>query len=74
MPHKVAIYDGCSSASDRLFVQVCGRAWRRGKVDRDRVLLCERDNLADLSAGLNADTLGTVLATIDRVCGRKEQK
>ena len=51
---------------------MCGEVWRRYKVDR--VLLCERDNLADLSAGLKADTLGTVLATIDRVCGRKEQK
>ena len=55
-----------------LYLWVCGEAWRRAKVDQ--VLLCERGNLADLSAGLKADKLGTVLATIDRVCGRKEQK
>jgi len=51
---------------------VCGEAGRRDKVDR--VVLSERDNLSDLSAGLRADKLGTVLATVDRVCGRKEQK
>ena len=60
------------NTSGRLFVQVCGEAWRRAKADH--VLLCERDNLADLSAGLKAGKLGTVLATTDRVCGRKEQK
>jgi len=51
---------------------VCGEAWRRDKVDR--FLLGERDHLADVSTGLNADKSGTVLTTIDRVCGRKEQK
>jgi hypothetical protein len=51
---------------------VCGEAWRRDKVDR--VLLCERDHLADVSTGLKADKSGTLLATIGCVCGQKEQK
>ena len=48
-------------SSDRLFVQVCGEAWRRGKVDH--VLLCECDHRADELIGLNTDVSGEFFTT-----------
>ena len=39
----------------------------------DHVLLCECDHRADELIGSKAGKLGTVLATIDRVCGRNNK-
>ena len=64
--------DGHPFTSDLGIILVTSPEFSRKMVDR--VLLGERDHLADVSTGLKADKSGTVLATIDRVCGRKEQK
>ena len=48
-----------------LFVQVCGEAWRRGKVDH--VLLCECDHRADELIGLKVDVSGELIADFELV-------
>ena len=58
-PSALAETRGCYQLA-RLFVQVCGEAWRRGKVDH--VLLCECDHRAGELIGFKVDVTGELIA------------
>ena len=75
LPNTNSVYmcDRCARASPTfvcwhvagLFVQVCGEAWRRGKVDH--VLLCECDHRADELIGFKVDVPGELIANFELV-------